>query len=81
MFKASLKTPKVLNIECEFQFNKQSINFRQTVSELGFHFYFKTSKKIKFQGIFFMSLVFLKVACRAVAFKPDFLYTQKKPLV
>lgn len=28
-----------------------------------------------------MSLVFLKVACRAVAFKPEFLYTQKKPLV
>lgn len=28
-----------------------------------------------------MSLVFLKVACRAVAFKPEFLHTQKNPLV
>lgn len=28
-----------------------------------------------------MSLVFLKVEHRAVAFKPEFLYTQKKPLV
>lgn len=28
-----------------------------------------------------MSLLFLKVACRAVAFKPEFLYTQKKPLL
>lgn len=28
-----------------------------------------------------MSLVFLKVACRAVAFKPEFLYTQKNPFV
>lgn len=28
-----------------------------------------------------MSLVFFKVERRAVAFKPEFLYTQKKPLV
>lgn len=32
MFKASLKTAQVLNIECEFQFNKQSTSGRLSLN-------------------------------------------------
>lgn len=67
MFKASLKTPQVLNIEHEFQFNKQLL--QEDCLCTRFLLYFKTSKKIMyFSGKYFfkkIKLISLKVVWRA----------------